>query len=179
MMERLRLAGFGGQGVMFMGKMIAYAGMLGGKNVTWIPSYGPEMRGGTANCSVIVSDAEIGEPVASRPDILVAMNEPSLRKFLAAVRPGGIIFVNSSLIHGLPLRDDVTVVNVPINDLARQAGVPGAINVVMLGAMLASLKGVTRELVEEAIRQNVGSKQHLLEGNLKALAVGVEYALPV
>ncbi|HWI61937.1 MAG TPA: 2-oxoacid:acceptor oxidoreductase family protein [Symbiobacteriaceae bacterium] len=174
MIERLRLAGFGGQGIMFMGKMLAHAGMIGGKHVTWIPSYGPEMRGGTANCSVIISDAEIGEPVASSPDILVAMNEPSLRKFLPVVRPGGIIFVNSSLISGVPLRDDVQVVNVPVNDLARTAGVPGAINMVMLGAMLPFLKGVDRHLIEEAVRESIpASRQHMIEGNLKALEVGL------
>lgn len=179
MIEKLRLAGFGGQGVMFMGKILAHAGMLGGKHVTWIPSYGPEMRGGTANCSVIISDNEIGEPVASRPDILVALNEPSLRKFVAAVRPGGIIFVNSSLIHDVPLRSDVTVVNVPVNDMARSAGAPGAINMVMLGAMLSALRGVDRRLIEEAIGENVpAAKQHLLAGNLAALAAGVN-AVPV
>jgi len=174
MIEKLRLAGFGGQGIMFMGKVLAHAGMLGNKHVTWIPSYGPEMRGGTANCSVIISDSEIGEPVASRPDFLVAMNEPSLRKFSAAVRPGGVIFVNTSLIADLPLRDDVTVVNVAVNDLARSAGVPGAINMVMLGAMLPYLKGVDRHLIEEAIRENVpATRQHMLEGNLKALTMGL------
>jgi len=177
MMERMRLAGFGGQGVMFLGKVLAHAGMLGNKNVTWIPSYGPEMRGGTANCSVIIADVEIGEPVASRPDILVAMNEVSLRKFQPPVRPGGIIFVNSSLISDVPMREDVTVVNVPVNDLARTAGVPGAINMVMLGAMIPYLKGVDRHLVEEAIRENVpAARQHLLDGNLKAVAVGLEAA---
>ncbi|HYG58051.1 MAG TPA: 2-oxoacid:acceptor oxidoreductase family protein [Symbiobacteriaceae bacterium] len=175
MIERLRLAGFGGQGVMFLGKVLAHAGMLGNKHVTWIPSYGPEMRGGTANCSVIIADSEIGEPVASHPDILVALNEPSLVKFLPAVRPGGTIFVNSSLIQGVELRDDVRVVNVPVNDVARQAGLPGAINMVMLGAMVPYLKGVDRHLIEEAIRENVpASKQHMLEGNLKALAAGLE-----
>ncbi|HYF92352.1 MAG TPA: 2-oxoacid:acceptor oxidoreductase family protein [Symbiobacteriaceae bacterium] len=180
MMEKLRLAGFGGQGVMFMGKVLAHAGMIGNKHVTWIPSYGPEMRGGTANCSVIIADDEIGEPVASTPDILVAMNEPSLRKFMAAVRPGGLVFVNSSLIHGVPLRDDLQVVGVPVNDLARSAGAPGAINMVMLGAMLPYLKGVDRHLVEEAIAENVpASRQHMLQGNLKALAVGVDAAATV
>jgi len=173
MMEKLRLAGFGGQGIMFMGKVLAHAGMIGDKHVTWIPSYGPEMRGGTANCSVIISDVEIGEPVASQPDMLVAMNEPSLRKFLSAVRPGGIIFVNSSLFTAEPERADVSYVNVPVNDLARTAGVPGAINMVMLGAMLPYLKGVDQHLIEEAIRENVpASRQHMLDGNLKALAVG-------
>ncbi|HEY3366444.1 MAG TPA: 2-oxoacid:acceptor oxidoreductase family protein [Symbiobacteriaceae bacterium] len=174
MIERVRLAGFGGQGIMFMGKILAHAGMLAGNQVTWIPSYGPEMRGGTANCSVIVSDTEIGEPVASRPDMLVAMNEPSLRKFLPAVRPGGIIFVNSSLIHEVDVRDDVRVINIPVNDLAREAGQPGAMNMVMLGAMLQHLQGVNRALVEEAIRENIPSmRKNMLEGNLTALAVGI------
>jgi 2-oxoglutarate ferredoxin oxidoreductase subunit gamma len=175
MIERVRLAGFGGQGIMFLGKVLAHAGMLGDKHVTWIPSYGPEMRGGTANCSVIISDVEIGEPVASRPDILVAMNEVSLLKFLPAVRSGGVVFVNSSLISNVPVRDDITVVNVAINDLARSAGVPGAINMVMLGAMIPYLKGVGQHLIEEAIRESVpASRQHLLDGNLKAIAVGLE-----
>jgi 2-oxoglutarate ferredoxin oxidoreductase subunit gamma len=178
MIEKLRLAGFGGQGVMFMGKVLAHAAMLGDKHVTWIPSYGPEMRGGTANCSVIISDMEIGEPVASTPDILVALNEPSLRKFLDAVRPGGIIFVNSSLIHGVEIRKDVRVVDVPVNDMARDIGLPGAINMVMLGAMIPHLKGVNRHLIEEAIRENVpASRQHMLDGNLKALAAGVDAAV--
>jgi len=173
MMERMRLAGFGGQGIMFMGKMIAHAGMLGNKYVTWIPSYGPEMRGGTANCSVIVSDAEIGEPVASQPDILVAMNEVSLYKFIGDMQPGGLVFVNSSLIADAPLRDDVTVVKVAVNDLAREAGVPKAINMVMLGAMLPFLRGVTRNLVAEAIEENTPEKRkHMLPGNLKGLEVG-------
>jgi len=175
MTSKLRLAGFGGQGVMFMGKVLAHAGMLAGRQVTWIPSYGPEMRGGTANCSVIISDEEIGEPVAVHPQILVALNEPSLRKFLDALRPGGVVFINSSLIRGGAVRTDVTIVNVAVNEIARAVGQPNAINMVMLGAMLRYLEGVDRALVEEALRENIPAKrQHMLDGNLMALAAGVD-----
>lgn len=172
-MDELRLAGFGGQGILYMGKVLAQAGLLAGRHVTWIPSYGPEMRGGTANCSVIISDREIDEPIANHPGILVAFNGPSLDKFLGAVRPGGVVLVNSSLVPHPPQRSDVTMLSIAANDVARGLGQPGSINMVMLGALLRYLHGVDRAGVEQALRESVSTKHaHLLAGNLAALDAG-------
>lgn len=173
MTEKMIFAGFGGQGVMFLGKMFAYAGMLEDKHVTWIPSYGPEMRGGTANCSVIVSDEEIGEPVVVKPTVLVAMNEPSLGRFLPSLQPGGLLVINSSLIDATPDRDDIRVLRIPANDLAREVGQAGVANVVVLGALLRHLDIVSKESIVEAIKKNSpAGRPEVLETNLRALQAG-------
>ena len=132
------LAGFGGQGVLLIGKLLAYAGMKAGREVTWMPAYGPEMRGGTCNCTVVLSDRPIGSPISKSPHGLIALNLPSLDKFEDAVRPGGVIVVNTSLINRLPQRTDVTVVAVPANEVAIECGSPKAANMVALGAYLGA-----------------------------------------
>ncbi|NLL94515.1 MAG: 2-oxoacid:ferredoxin oxidoreductase subunit gamma, partial [Thermoplasmatales archaeon] len=133
------LAGFGGQGVLFAGKVIAYAGLMEGKEISWLPSYGPEMRGGTANCSVCISDRPIGSPLVVNPDVLVAMNLPSLEKFEKDVVPGGLIIVDSSLIDKKVARDDVRVVYLPASKLAEENGLRGAANMVIVGRLFKEI----------------------------------------
>ena len=135
-MERLIVAGFGGQGVLSLGQIIAYASMYENKNVTWLPSYGPEMRGGTANCSVVVDDNPIASPVIATPDTLIAMNKPSLDKFIDKVKSDGLVLVNSSLISEKVKREDVTVVYVDANAVAHKVGNDKASNLVVLGAYI-------------------------------------------
>ncbi|MBN1193236.1 MAG: 2-oxoacid:acceptor oxidoreductase family protein, partial [Coriobacteriia bacterium] len=118
----LLLAGFGGQGILFAGKLVAYAGLIEGRELSWLPSYGPEMRGGTANCSVCLSDEPIGSPLVVEPDVLVAMNQPSLDKFLHEVVPGGTVIVDSTMVPHVPERDDVSIFRVPATRLAEEAG---------------------------------------------------------
>ena len=134
-MHKIVLAGFGGQGVLSLGQILAYAAMAEGKEVTWLPSYGPEMRGGTANCSVIIADKPIASPIVSNPTLLVAMNGPSLDKFADKVTPGGVILVNSSLIAQKVERKDVRVYYVPANEMALDLGTAKAANIIMLGAI--------------------------------------------
>ena len=139
------LAGFGGQGILFLGKIIATAGMIEGKEVSWIPSYGPEMRGGTANCSVVVSDKRIGTPVVSRPNVLVAMNRPSLEKFEPKMAEGGFLLINRTLIEIPHIRTDIDVAYVEITGLAGDLGNPRLANVVALGSLIARVPIVTRD----------------------------------
>lgn len=169
-------AGFGGQGVMSMGQLLAYAGMLENKNVSWLPSYGPEMRGGTANCAVIVADEEISSPVISKDaDIAVIMNLPSLAKFKDDVKPGGKIFINKSLIEEKVDRDDVEVYYIDANAVALDAGNPKAANLVMLGAVIGSSEVVDTESVLEAFKQVFGpSKEKFIPLNREALNKGAE-----
>ncbi|MFZ5754914.1 MAG: 2-oxoacid:acceptor oxidoreductase family protein, partial [Bacillota bacterium] len=130
------LAGFGGQGIMFLGQLLSYAAIEENKNTTWIPSYGPEMRGGTANCSVVISDKRVSSPVVSRPNLLVVMNQPSLHKFQNTVRPRGYLFINSSLVAEEVSRNDINVVKIPANDLANELGFAKIANMVVLGAII-------------------------------------------
>lgn len=169
-------AGFGGQGVMSMGQLLAYAGMLEGKNVSWLPSYGPEMRGGTANCSVIVADEEIGSPVITNDaDVAIIMNLPSLTKFQNDVRPGGKLFINKSLVTKKVDRDDVEVYYIDANTIAADVGNPKAANLVMLGAVLESHKIVDSESVLEAFKKVFGpSKEKFIPLNREALEQGAE-----
>ncbi len=178
MTHEIVLAGFGGQGILFLGKMIATAGMLEGKEVSWIPSYGPEMRGGTANCSVVVSDRRIGTPVVSRPNVLVAMNRPSLEKFEAKVQPGGFVLINKTLIEIPHTRQDVEAAYVEITSLASQLGNPKLANVVALGALIGRVPIVGREAVLEGLRKELsGKKAALLDLNIAALTAGQEATL--
>lgn len=173
------LAGFGGQGVMLMGQLLAYSGMYEGKNVTWFPSYGPEMRGGTANCSVVVSDEDaIGSPVISEPEILVAMNRPSMEKFENALKPGGTLFYNSSLIDVKPQRTDIQVVAIPANDIATELGNSKVANMVVVGAILKKTNIVNIETVMKVLKEKVltGKKQDLVAINRSALEKGMELA---
>ncbi|WP_295297492.1 2-oxoacid:acceptor oxidoreductase family protein [uncultured Brachyspira sp.] len=172
--ERLIFAGFGGQGVMSMGQMIAYAGMIENKHVTWCPSYGPEMRGGTANCSVVVSDELVGSPIVSHDaTAAVIMNLPSLTKFEKDVLPNGVLLINSSLIEKKASRDDVRVAYVEANKIAGDIGNPKAANMVMLGALLTLQNIVSFDSIQQAFLKVFGErKKEFLPGNEKALNAG-------
>jgi 2-oxoisovalerate ferredoxin oxidoreductase beta subunit len=172
---RLKISGFGGQGILFMGVALAEAGMRAGRQVSWLPSYGPEMRGGTANCHVIISDKPIGSPLVSETDVLIAMNRPSLEKFLPEVRRGGLVLYDSSLISGVTLRDDVQSVPVPATELADKIGNTKVANVVMLGAYLALSGLLPDETVLGAINEKAHSRPGLAEFNTKALHTGEEF----
>lgn len=170
----LLLAGFGGQGVLFAGKLVAYAGLIEGRELSWLPSYGPEMRGGTANCSVCLSDEPIGSPLVLEPDVLVAMNQPSLDKFIDSVVPGGTVIVDSTMIANVPERDDVTVHRVPATQLAEEAGLKGLANVILVGKLLKEVGFCCPDALDEAIVKSIPPKREkLLEPNRKALAIGM------
>ena len=166
-------AGFGGQGVLLIGKLVAYAGMDEGRNVSWLPSYGPEMRGGTANCSVVVSDDPIASPVLSMADCVIAMNTPSLDKFEANVLPGGKLFINSSIIDKKATRTDIDVYYVPCNDIADQLGNPKVMNMAMLGAFLEATNVVKVDSVLDALLYKLGEKKaKLIPLNRQAIEMG-------
>ena len=166
-------AGFGGQGVLLIGQLIAYAGMYEGRNVSWLPSYGPEMRGGTANCSVVVSDDPIASPVLSMADCVIAMNTPSLEKFDANVNPGGKLFINSSIIEKKATRTDIDVYYVPCNEIADQLGNPKVLNMAMLGAFLEATNVVKVDSVLDALLYKLGEKKaKLIPLNRQAIEMG-------
>ena len=176
MQQEFIFAGFGGQGVLLMGQLLAHAAMDEGKKVSWIPSYGPEMRGGTANCTVIVSDGEIGSPVVSSPSCVVAMNLPSLDKFEDIVKPGGVLVVNSSLVTREPKRQDVTVVRVPATEVANELGNVRVANMVALGAVLEATGVVAVKSLMEALRKNLPAhRQNLLPLNQEAIERGKSF----
>ena len=177
MKEQCIFAGFGGQGMLLIGKFLAEAGMESGKNVSWLPSYGPEMRGGTANCSVVVSDKPVASPLISMADTVLAMNLPSMLKFQGEVKPGGLLLINSSIIEEKSNRDDCDVVYVPCNHIAEKIGNPRGANVVFLGAYVAKKPDViSEEAIINAIRVELGErKAKFFEGNVKALQAGIEY----
>lgn len=169
------LAGFGGQGVLFAGKLIAQAGLIEGRELSWLPSYGPEMRGGTANCSVCLSDEPIGSPLVTEPDVLVAMNQPSLDKFVGDVAPGGMVIVDSTMVANVPERQGVTVFRVPATKLAEEAGLKGLGNVVLVGKLLKEIGFCGVEALDQAIVKSVPAKrEHLVELNRRALEIGME-----
>lgn len=178
MTEKIIIAGFGGQGIILSGMVLAYAGMIEGKYVSHIPSYGAEMRGGTANCSVIVSSDEITSPIVSRPTTLVVLNLPSLLKFEDKVIGGGNIFVNSSLIENRVSREDVNVYYIPANELAEKAGGGRAANMVMIGGIIGITGIVKMENIKASLSEVV-SKRNLRFNpiNIKALDMGLEYVL--
>lgn len=175
--ERIIVAGFGGQGVMMIGKLLAHAGMMENLNVSWLPSYGPEMRGGTANCSVILSENIIGAPVVTEATGVIVMNLPSLDKFESYTKVGGRLLINSSLIDRKSRRSDIQVLEIPVNAIANQQGSLKVANVVMLGAYIALSKVVKKDTVLEAIENILGkSKRHLLDINVNALEEGIKFA---
>ncbi|NLY45529.1 MAG: 2-oxoacid:ferredoxin oxidoreductase subunit gamma [Tissierella sp.] len=175
MEERIIAAGFGGQGVMALGQMLTYAGMVEDKRVSWVPSYGPEMRGGTANCNVIISDDLIGSPVVIEATTALVLNKPSLDKFEHSVVPGGKLFINSSLISTKSTREDIDVYYVPANDIANEIGNNRVANMVMLGAYLEATKMVGMDSIEKAFYKVFGeNKAHLLPINKEALEKGAE-----
>ena len=168
------MAGFGGQGILLIGKMLAYAGMHAGKEVSWLPSYGPEMRGGTCNCTVVISDKPVGSPVIRSPRAVVAMNLPSLEKFEPDLREGGLLLINSSLINRGAERDDVTVVEVPANEIATELGNPRGANMVALGAYVGATEAVSLDEVVEVIRETFAAKPAVIDVNIEALRKGYE-----
>ncbi len=174
MLIKTIIAGFGGQGVMSMGLNLAQAAMLEGKNVTYLPSYGAEVRGGTANCTVVISDDEIASPVASSPEFVVAMNQPSVMRFQNQIQSGGLFFVNSSLVESEIARGDISVIKVPANSIAENLGSPKSANMVMLGAFTKKSGLVSLSSVIEALKFILGTKQKLLAVNEKALRAGYD-----
>ena len=174
--KQMLLSGFGGQGILFAGKFLAYKGLTDGKQVSWLPSYGPEMRGGTASCSVIISDEAVGSPIISNPDILVAMNLPSLDKFEKSVVSGGIILADSTLIERKVERDDVTVYYVPATRLASENGFPTLANMILMGKLLAVLGEFDADALNSTLAKVIPPKRaEMLETNLKALKLGAEF----
>lgn len=173
MTQEIIFAGFGGQGILFAGKVVAYAGMNEGKNVSHLPSYGPEMRGGTANCSVIVSDDDVASPVITDPTSLVVMNAPSLDKFENNVIKGGKIFIDSSLVSRDVQRDDVDVYKIDATNMAINMGLPKLANIIMVGKLIKETKLFTYDEIKNAITKMVpASKPELLENNMKAFDAG-------
>ena len=167
------LAGFGGQGILFAGKVLAYCAMEEGKKLTWLPSYGPEMRGGTANCSVCISDDDIGSPIIQNPDILVAMNGPSYEKFIGAVKNGGKVFYDSSMMSGVEERGDADMYAVPASDLAEEHELYGGANMILLGKLLEITGLFSDETVERALKKCVAPKRaRLIPYNMQAVALG-------
>lgn len=174
--KQFLFSGFGGQGILFAGKFIAYKGLMDGKNVSWLPSYGPEMRGGTASCGVIVGDESVGSPIVSNPDVLVAMNLPSLDKYEASVVPGGIIFVDSTLVSRPVERTDVTVYAVPATQMASDNGTPTLANMILVGKILKVLSDFDDTSVRNALGKVVSAKRaDMLEVNLNAMKLGADY----
>jgi len=175
MLERIIISGFGGQGVMLIGRLLAYAGMIEGKKVAWMPSYGPEMRGGTANCTVLISSNEIGSPIVSHPKILIAMNQPSLDKFESNVSEDGLIILNDSLIEREVKRNDVNVIKIPADDIADKLGNSRASNMVVLGAYVEQSGIVKMDTIFKALEKALtGRNKKLLELNKEALKQGAE-----
>jgi len=176
MQTEIITAGFGGQGVLFTGQLLTYAAMDEGREVTWIPSYGPEMRGGTANCTVVISDEEIGSPMVSEPQAVIAMNLPSLDKYESRVRPGGVLVVNESMVDREVVRQDIKVVMVKANEIAEELGDKRMTNMVLLGALIANLPVISLEAIEKALAGHLPERHHkLLPKNYEALKRGAAH----
>jgi 2-oxoglutarate ferredoxin oxidoreductase subunit gamma len=176
-MERaIILSGFGGQGLLFAGQVLAHAAMLEDQHVSWLPSYGPEMRGGTASCTVIVSNAPIGSPVVDAADVVIALNPPSLAKFEGLVRPGGLLLLNDSLIEAEPSRRDIEVLRIPCSALAREVGDERAISIIALGGAIGRRHLVRPESVRQALADGAKGGPKVVEMNLRAFALGYDRA---
>ena len=176
MKEEIIIAGFGGQGVLSMGKILAYSGLMDEKEVSWLPSYGPEMRGGTANCSVCISDEPIGSPLVLSPDVLMAMNLQSFDKFIDSVAPGGVAVIDCTLIDKKSSRTDITAIYVPATALASENDLQGLANIILIGAILKHTGFADFEAVKKAIDKCVPpKKRHLIEANLRAIELGMQY----
>jgi 2-oxoglutarate ferredoxin oxidoreductase subunit gamma len=176
MQTEIMIAGFGGQGVLFAGQLLSYAAMDSGLEVTWIPSYGPEMRGGTANCTVVVSDEEIGSPLVRYPAAVIAMNLPSLDKYEKVVRPGGVLVINASMVNRPAQRSDIRVLSIPGSEVAEAAGDKRMTNMVLLGGLLANLPILPLEAVEKALAAHLPARHHrLLPANYQALRQGAAF----
>lgn len=177
MKKEFIFAGFGGQGMLLIGKFLAMACMMDGKHVSWLPSYGPEMRGGTANCSVCIDEKPIGCPIVLEPQTLIVMNRPSYDKFVAAVAPGGVMIYDSTLIDAECTRTDITVAAVPATQMANDNGLHGLSNIIMLGQTLKQTGFCSLDVLKEALQKCIPArKQHLFEPNLRALQLGYDYS---
>ena len=173
---QILIAGFGGQGVLFAGKFLAYKGLVQDKQVSWLPSYGPEMRGGTANCSVILSDTPVGSPIITNPDVLVAMNLPSLQKFVDTVVPGGKIFIDSTLIDAKVTRTDVEVHYIPATQMAKDAGFSTLANMILMGKVMKESNAVSFEGNKQTLEEFIPAKRaNLIDANCRALQLGYDY----
>jgi 2-oxoglutarate ferredoxin oxidoreductase subunit gamma len=178
MQKEIIISGFGGQGALFSGQVIAYAAMDTGKQVTWIPSYGPEMRGGTANCTVIIADEEIGSPLVQHPPLAIALNLPSFDKYEPLMESGGTLIVNQSMVDRGAKRDDVHVLLIPCNEIAEEIGDKKLMNMVAAGALLTALKDISLQDLEKALENHLPARhKHLLPKNYEALKRGYEYAM--
>lgn len=176
MTSKVLIAGFGGQGILFAGKVLAYKGLVEGKQLSWLPSYGPEMRGGTANCNVIISDEPVGSPIVDDPNVLIVMNLPSLDKYENAAESGAKIFVDSTLISRKVEREDVDVYYIPATKMAQELGVPTLANMIILGKVIKETGVVSFEGMEEALKKVVSArKAHLIDVNLNAIKAGYDY----
>jgi 2-oxoglutarate ferredoxin oxidoreductase subunit gamma len=177
MHQGIRISGFGGQGVISAGILLAQAGLLEDKHVSWFPAYGAEMRGGTANCSVVISSDEVATPVVSRPETVIVMNEPSLAKFEPLVKPGGLMIINSSLVNSRPKRTDIKVVYVQCNKIAEEIGTTKIANMVALGAFAGLTGAVSIEAISKALTKVFKrAKPEIIEHNVRALQKGAEAA---
>ena len=175
MTTQILLSGFGGQGILFTGKFLAYKGLLADKNVSWLPSYGPEMRGGTASCSVIISDEEVGSPIISEPDVLIAMNLPSFEKFVPTVKAGGIVIADSSLIETKTDRTDIDVHYIPATALASDMGKQSLANMIILGKLLKVMGDFNDDEIKTVLSKVIPPKKaDMLEINMKAMSIGAE-----
>jgi len=173
---QILIAGFGGQGILFAGKFLAYKGLMEDKQVSWLPSYGPEMRGGTANCNVVLSETPIGSPIITDPDVLIAMNLPSLQKYIGTVVPGGQVYVDSALIDVKVEREDVEVFYIPATQMAKDAGIATLANMIIVGSLLQNHPELSFEGTDAVVEQLVPPKKAaLVELNKKALQLGKEY----
>jgi 2-oxoglutarate ferredoxin oxidoreductase subunit gamma len=180
MQKEIIIAGFGGQGVLFAGQVLAYAAMDTGKEVTWIPSYGPEMRGGTANCTVIIADDEIGSPLVKNPPLAIALNLPSFDKYEDVLATGGTLVVNQSMVDRGAKRKDINVIFVPCNEIAEKIGDKKLLNMVAVGALLTALSELSLKDIEKALASHLPARhQHLLPKNYEALKRGIEAAQKV
>jgi len=176
MSKQILIAGFGGQGILFSGKFLAYEGLIEGKEVSWLPSYGPEMRGGTANCSIIISDKKIGSPIVDNPDVLIAMNAPSFDKYINEIKPGGMAIIDSSLIDRKSERDDVEAYYIPATKLASDEGLTGLANMIILGNFIKKSGIMPVENIEKAMQKVVSAKkQNLFDLNMKAVKLGYDF----
>ena len=174
MTKSILLAGFGGQGILFSGKFLAYKGLIEGKEVSWLPSYGPEMRGGTCNCSVCISDEPIGSPLVLTPDILIAMNQPSFDKFVKEVRPGGKVFFDSTLIEADTDRTDIQLFGIPSQQMADENGLKGGSNIILLGKVIKETNIFSLDTMKKGIEKVVPpTKAQLIPNNFKAIELGM------
>lgn len=173
MLEEIIIAGFGGQGVMSMGQLIAYAGMLEGKGVSWLPSYGPEQRGGTANCAVVVSDEPVGSPLVSNPSTAIVLNNPSFEKFEPRVQPGGLLIINSSLVTRVSERSDIKMIEITATDIAADLGNARVANMILLGAFIELTKVVSVDSIIQSLKKVLSEEKHnLIDVNKQALSKG-------